>query len=120
MEHYWIVLLLVMGILAFLQFKLKNHPVRNKYQLHLLCILLVLLFFFSWMKIQIHPAITAQFHVYIVMILLIYTMKYLNQKIEECSIMSETVYFYLGMLLWTVFFLCVVLELRDMALPVSH
>lgn len=119
MEHYSIVLLLVMGILAFMQFRLKNRPVKNKYLLHSLCTISVLLFLFICLGMQSYLVPNFQFMFYVIMVLLVCTMIYLNEKIEECSIMSENAYFYLGMLLWTVFFLCVVLELRDLALPVA-
>ncbi len=118
MKYYLIVLMLCLGLLVWMEYKIKGKPVMNQYFLHFICTTGFLLCAFLFFEKNFSQVITMNFDTIMVFYVIHSTVKLLGEYIEKFQIMRENLFFYLCILLWTGFAVSFVLELRSMALPI--
>lgn len=120
MHYFQIVLIMTIGVLCFIQFKLRGESVPSGFFLNYLCTITFLFFALSFLSYTFHPLVTITFDVFMVFYVVFHTLKYLNQIREQFSIMGDNIYFYFTIFIWCTFGFCAILEIRNTALPIKR
>lgn len=116
MYHFRIILMLLVVILCWLRYKVRSIPMNSKYFLNLLCTMSGLLLILSFLNIPVSSSVTISFDTVAVGYLVMYTIKMLNDIGKLVFLMKENTYFYATISIGVIYGLCVILELRDLAL----
>lgn len=118
MHFFQFVLIIVIGVLCYIQHKIKGNSVPNRFFLNYLCTITFLLFIMSFFTHSFHPVITITFDVFMVFYVVFHTLKYINQLKEQIPIMGDSFYFYFSIFVWSAYGICAILDIANANLPI--